>query len=225
MNFSEGLYQAFEVHVNAEDARHMKAYMKDKFEFFGIKAKKRREIFKEYTSSKSDILKTQSRALAKELYASEMREMHMCAIEIVARYCKRKYKEEDLDFIEFLICTNSWWDSVDFIAKQILGQYLIEFPGMTKSMLERFGSSDNMWLNRSTILFQLGYKSKTNEQILYDQCQKFSESTEFFIQKAIGWSLREYAKINPSSVLNFVNSVSLKPLSRREAIRNIVLNE
>ena len=78
-----------------------------------------------------------------------------------------------------------------------------------------------MWLVRSTILYQLGYKKETNEAILFQQCLNHKASNEFFIQKAIGWALREYAKVNLEAVLNFVNKAGLKPLSTREAIRNI----
>ena len=78
-----------------------------------------------------------------------------------------------------------------------------------------------MWLNRSAILFQLGYKTRTDESILFEQCLAHKESKEFFIQKAIGWALREYSKTNPDAVLNFVNSNQLKPLSTREALKRL----
>ncbi len=78
-----------------------------------------------------------------------------------------------------------------------------------------------MWLNRSAILFQLGYKEKTNFDLLKLVCEKHKTSSEFFIQKAIGWSLREYAKINPEAVKNFVTATNLKKLSEKEALKNL----
>jgi 3-methyladenine DNA glycosylase AlkD len=78
-----------------------------------------------------------------------------------------------------------------------------------------------MWLNRSALLFQLGYKQKTNAAILFEECRKQSHSKEFFIQKAIGWALREYAKCCPNKVKQFVAQSDLKPLSRKEALKNI----
>jgi len=78
-----------------------------------------------------------------------------------------------------------------------------------------------MWLNRSAILFQLGYKQKTNADFLFSECLKQSQSKEFFIQKAIGWALREYAKSNPEIVRQFVENSNLKPLSTKEALKNI----
>ena len=126
-----------------------------------------------------------------------------------------------IKLIEKLILNNSWWDSVDTIAKYILGEYLLEFPLETKKVIERFSNSENMWLNRSAILFQLGYKQKTNADFLFSECLKQSHSNEFFIKKAIGWALREYAKSNPEAVKEFVKTSNLKPLSTKEALKNM----
>lgn len=78
-----------------------------------------------------------------------------------------------------------------------------------------------MWLNRSAILFQLDYKSRTDADLLFQLCEKHSFSKEFFIQKSIGWALREYAKTNPHAVTDFVAKTDLKPLSKREALKNL----
>jgi len=134
---------------------------------------------------------------------------------------KNKYKKEDIQLIEKLIITNSWWDSVDVIAKFILGNYLQEFPMETDAVITRFLNSENMWHNRSAILFQLGYKSKTNFDLLRSACEKHKTSKEFYIQKAIGWALREYTKTNPEAVRDYVLTTDLMPLSRKEALRNI----
>ena len=148
--------------------------------------------------------------------------MQYCAIEILIKELKRNYAKEDIQLIEKLIITKSWWDSVDTIAKNILGDYLLEHPLETEKVIERFSNSDNMWLNRSAILFQLGYKQKTNFDLLKSECEKHKNSNEFFIQKAIGWALREYGKNNPEVVKNFVNATNLKNLSKKEALKNIL---
>ena len=79
-------------------------------------------------------IKKNTRNIVLELYNREQRELHYCAIEIAIKELKGNYKKEDIYFIEKLITTNSWWDSVDTIAKYILGQYLIEFPEMIPSI-------------------------------------------------------------------------------------------
>ena len=147
------------------------------------------------------------------------REFHQTAIDLLVKEFKKNFVLEDIRLIEKLIITNSWWDSVDTIAKYILGGYLLQFPSETLKVVERFSNSENMWLNRSAILFQLSYKEKTNFEILKSECEKHKDSNEFFIQKAIGWALRDYSRFNPKGVEVYVNSTNLKPLSRREALR------
>lgn len=221
MTFSSHLSQLFDSNKNVENAIHMKNYMKGKFEFFGIKATERRELLKSIYKQHENEIKSNPKTVIKQLYNLPQREFHMCAIELAYKHLNKKWDKEDIDFIEYLLTTNSWWDSVDYIAKQLLGGYLLIHPIETDKVISAFSNSNNLWLNRSSIIYQLGYKSKTNEAILFAQCLKFKNSEEFFIQKAIGWALREYAKVNPNSVLIFVNSAGLKNLSHKEAIRNI----
>jgi 3-methyladenine DNA glycosylase AlkD len=155
------------------------------------------------------------------LLSKPQRELHYCGIEILIQQLKGNYQKEDIHLIKKLIITNSWWDSVDTISKNILGQYLLEFPFETETVIALFSNSENMWLNRSALLFQLGYKQKTDFELLKSECEKYKESKEFFIQKAIGWALREYSKSNPQAVQNYVYATNLQPLSSKEALKNM----
>jgi 3-methyladenine DNA glycosylase AlkD len=222
MNFLNTLTNLYTSNRNEDFALQMHNYMKCKFNFFGIKATERRILLKTAIDEHKKEVARNYKQIAKDLFQLEEREFHMCAIEIIEKYSRKHYDQEDISLINYLIVNNSWWDTVDFIAKQILGKYLIQYPEKIKDVILKFSNSENLWLIRSTVLFQLGYKSKTNEELLYGLCIINSNSNEFFIKKAIGWSLREYGKTNPKSVLNFVNSTELKPLSKKEAIRNII---
>jgi len=221
MIFINTLELAFKKNSNPENAFAMSKYMKNNFPFFGIKTEDRRRIFKEIWKQNKNKVAENVREIALELYSKPEREFHYCAIEILIKELKGNYKKEDIQLIEKLILKNSWWDSVDTIAKNILGEYLLEFPSETKNVIARFSKSDNMWLNRSAILFQLGYKQKTDADLLFSESLKQAHSKEFFIQKAIGWALREYAKSNPEAVKEFVKTSNLKPLSTKEALKNI----
>nr|WP_315207561.1 DNA alkylation repair protein [uncultured Flavobacterium sp.] len=221
MNFILALENAFEVNQNPENAFAMAKYMKNNFPFFGIKTEERRRIFKEIWKENKEEVSANTRGIALDLYSKPEREFQYCAIEILIKELKGNYKKQDIQLIEKLILNNSWWDSVDTIAKYILGEYLLEFPSETKKVITRFSDSQNMWLNRSAILFQLGYKQRTNVDFLFSECLKQAHSKEFFIQKAIGWALREYAKSNPKIVKEFVEKSNLKPLSTKEALKNI----
>ena len=219
MKFCSDLEADFRKVSNIKLAIPMENYMKNNFSFLGIKTEQRRAIFKSnYEQNKSEV-KSNFRAIAWELFQMKEREFHQTAIDLLLKEFKKKYVLEDIQLIEKLIITNSWWDSVDTIAKYILGGYLLQFPSETLKVIERFSNSENMWLNRSAILFQLSYKEKTDFEILKSECEKHKDSNEFFIQKAIGWALRDYSRFNPKGVEVYVNSTNLKPLSRREALR------
>jgi 3-methyladenine DNA glycosylase AlkD len=221
MGFIKSLETVFQENSNPENAAAMSKYLRNHFSFFGIKTDERRLIFKNIWKENKNEVAENSREIALKLYSKQQRELQYCAIEILIKQLKGNYKKEDILLIEKLIITNTWWDSVDTIAKNILGEYLLEYPLETENVIERFSNSENMWLNRSAILFQLGYKQKTNFDLLKSECEKHKSSNEFFIKKAIGWALREYTKTNPEAVRNFVANTNLKPLSTKEALKNI----
>jgi 3-methyladenine DNA glycosylase AlkD len=221
MSFIHALETAFQENSNPENAIAMSKYMKNKFSFFGIKTTERRTVFKTIWKQNQQEVSENPRTIALTLYAKEQRELHYCAIEILIKELKGNYKKEDVLLIEKLLTTNSWWDSVDTISKYILGQYLLEFPETIEKIVTKFSNSDTMWLNRSAILFQLGYKKNTDFELLKSICNQHQSSSEFFIQKAIGWALREYAKTNPEAVKYYVLVNNLKPLSRKEALKNL----
>lgn len=221
MGFIKELEIAFKENSSPELAIPMENYMKNHFPFYGIKTDKRRLIFKTIWQNYQDEVKQNSREIALQLFAFKEREMHYCGIEILIKNLKKNYKLEDIQLIEKILTTNSWWDTVDTSAKYILGEYLIEFPNETTKVIQRFSDSADMWLNRSAILFQLSYKQKTNAEILFHECVKHAHSKEFFIQKSIGWALREYGRFFPNEVKEFVKKTTLKPLSTKEALKNI----
>ena len=107
------------------------------------------------------------------------------------------------------------------IAKHHLGSYLKLYPTETQKVIKHFSNADHLWLNRSAILFQLDYKQETDTTLLFELCLKHKDTGEFFINKAIGWALREYGKTNPEAVIEFVSANCLAPLSEQEAIRKL----
>jgi 3-methyladenine DNA glycosylase AlkD len=221
MDFITALEKEFVAQANAERSNTMEAYMKNHFQFFGIPMPERRAILKSVSIAYADTTKATARTLALQLYEKPQREFHYCAIELLIQNCSKKLALNDIHWIEKLLLTYSWWDTVDTISKYVLGRYLAQFPEQTNTVIEKFSNSSDIWLNRSTLLFQLDYKKNTNFSVLEAVCEHFKESTEFFIQKAIGWALREYGKTNPIAVQNYVIRTNLKPLSKKEALRSI----
>lgn len=221
MHFITELENTFERNTNAKNALHMAKYMRNLFPFFGIKTNERRAILKSLCKKYPFEIRCNTRAIGWELFTKKERELQYCGIEIIIKNLKNKYEIDDIVWIEQLLTTHSWWDSVDPIAKYILGNYLQQFPKEIPTVVSRFSTTENLWLNRSIILFQLGYKSKTDFNLLQSLCNQHSHTNEFFIRKAIGWALREYSKTNPEAVRQFVFESDLKPLSKKEALKNI----
>ena len=221
MNFITNLENDLRQISKREIAIPMENYMKNNFSFLGIKTDERRAVFKKNYENHKIEIKNNFRAIGWEIFNKKEREFHQCGIDLMVKEFKKNYILEDIQLIEKFIITNSWWDSVDVVAKYLLGNYLIQFPDETFIVIERFSNSQNRWLNRTAIIFQLSYKEKTNFDLLKSECEKHKESKEFFIQKAIGWALRDYSRFNPIGVKEYVNATNLKPLSSREALRNI----
>lgn len=222
MKILQELKSQLEKQVDLADKTQMEEYMRNMFPYYGIKAPKRKQVLKEWMTSHKDTLKNDVRTAVTQLFSEDYRELHYCALDIAMKFMKKKYIIEDISFIENLLTKNSWWDTVDIAAKHILGNYLLQFPEKTESIVQEYSDSKNMWLNRTAIIYQLGYKEKTNKEILFRECTKHAPSQEFFIQKAIGWALREYGKSNPQAVIQFANATELAPLSKKEALRNLI---
>lgn len=223
MDFIKQLEKSFEQNRNTQQALAMSQYMRNKFEFIGIRTPLRRQLLKEIWLDNKQEVTTNCREIAQILFLKEEREYHYCAIDILIKELKNTFLPEDISLITTLITTTSWWDSVDLIAKYLLGGYLENFPEEMENCISQFSDSDCLWLNRSAILFQLGYKQKTDFELLKTICLQHQQSSEFFIQKAIGWALREYAKTSPEQVIQFVMVNNLPTLSKKEALKNLAI--
>ena len=212
----------FEKNRNEFEAEGMSRYMKNRFTYFGIKKPKRAVIQKQWFSIiPEDFTREHKRELVLELWQKEQREFHYVAMDFMAKWKDKELVSEDSEFIEFLLTNHSWWDSVDALASNYLGRYLRVFPKQREIVIKSWRKSENRWLRRSCLIFQLRYKSQTNFELLKSLILEFKHEKEFFIQKAIGWSLREYAKTNPVSVRNFVEESGIQGLAKREALKHI----
>jgi 3-methyladenine DNA glycosylase AlkD len=212
----------FEKNRNEFEAEGMSRYMKNRFTYFGIKKPKRAVIQKQWFSIiPEDFTREHKRELVLELWQKEQREFHYVAMDFMAKWKDKELVSEDSEFIEFLLTNHSWWDSVDALASNYLGRYLRVFPKQREIVIKSWRKSENRWLRRSCLIFQLRYKSQTNFELLKSIILEFKHEKEFFIQKAIGWSLREYAKTNPVSVRNFVEESGIQGLAKREALKHI----
>ncbi len=117
--------------------------------------------------------------------------------------------------------TKSWWDSVDTINIFCIKPYFAKFPDDTFAITQAWIDSNNIWLQRLSIIFQLRLTNKTDIKILERNILQLRDSEEFFVQKAIGWALRDYWRTDPDWIVDFAKKHELKPLSKREALKHI----
>lgn len=199
-------------------AKKQSAYLKDKFELFGIPTPLRKEIQKPFLMKVNLPPKEELTSIITDLWKKPQREFQYFALDLHRKYIK-KLEREDIKLLEFMIVEKSWWDTVDLIASNLVGGYFNLFPEQIETITNTWMKSDNLWLQRSCLLFQLKYKDKINTELLSRFIQPLLGSNEFFINKAIGWILREYTRTNPDWVVHFVESNELSNLSKREALK------
>ena len=196
-------------------AESMSKYMQDKFRFLGVRGATRTEIYKKYFPDARKT-KTIDWNFVESCWNKEEREFQY----VVVYYLKamQKFlKREDISRLKYLIVTKSWWDTVDLLAK-VVGSLVIRIEGYDQIMLE-WSKDSNIWLRRVAILYQLSLKDKVDEIILDKILVNNLGDNEFFINKAVGWALRDYSKYNPEWVREFIkkNKDNMANLSIREA--------
>jgi len=160
----------------------------------------------------------------KLLWDLPYREYQYFALDLLAKF-KNKVPSETINLYSYLITTKSWWDSVDIIASQLVGPIVKKNSTLIDSHIDAWSLSKNIWLKRTSIIYQLRYKKETDTILLSKYIKRSMGTEEFFLNKAIGWALREYGKVNPQYTIDFVASEpALSNLSRRESLRRIEIN-
>jgi 3-methyladenine DNA glycosylase AlkD len=213
------LVKLFEQHANAVNAEGMKAYMLNQFDFYGLKAPVWRKLSKEYFKKALPPFE-EVEAIIKDCWQHSKREMQYVAIELLVCY-QKQWKKETISIIEYILTNKSWWETVDHAATALTGPYFKKFPEQQLKITTKWNKSKNIWLQRSSIMFQKMYRKETDTDLLSKHILDLKDSKEFFIQKAIGWALREHSKTDEKWVQAFVKKHSLSPLSEREALKRI----
>ncbi len=217
-NYVGKVENEFRKHADSETASGQKAYMRNRFEFYGVKSPMRKEIQKMFFAKDKLPAKSEVESVVKELWSRPERELQYFAMELLWKF-RRQIEESDIELLEFIVISRSWWDTVDMIAGRMMGEYFLKFPEKKREYVEKWLASGNIWLQRSATLFQLNYKENMDVELLSYIIQSLLGSNEFFIDKAIGWVLRNFSKTNPDWVKTFTDKTNLSKLSRREALR------
>lgn len=211
----EELKSLMREHRSEENRFYMEKYMRNQFPFLGIKTPERREILKGFlktydTFHLRDVL---------SLYEEEEREFRYTALSLLERYVE-KLRYEDLEELLVLALTDPWWDTIDSFSPSIFGPMALKDQRVKEKMRDLI-YEENIWLKRISILFQLKYKDKMDEALLTEAIINNAHTKEFFVDKAIGWVLREYSKTKPQFVRRFLTEHELSSLSVRECSKYI----
>jgi 3-methyladenine DNA glycosylase AlkD len=202
--------------ADPERAIPMRAYMKDIAPFLGVSKPERDKAQKQFgLPEPGDEI-----AACNLLYQYDEREFHYIATSVLRKRAKQLQPEALTDLKRFAQ-THSWWDTIDELTKSV-GAVVTQHPELIAE-LDEWVRHPDFWVQRTAILHQLGAGEKTDVDRLFRLCLVQAANPEFFVRKAIGWALRDYAWTDPEAIREFVNQhrAQFSPLTVREALKNV----
>ncbi len=211
------LQTLFEQHANPAEAIPMAAYMRNQFTYLGIKTPQSTALQKQFYAQHGLPALADLAPILRALWNLPPREYQYVAIGLLDKFATQ-LPPDFITTLEDLLTTKSWWDTVDSLTGPV-GVHFRRYPDIKTAWLGKWRQADNFWLRRMTILFQLGYKKDTDFPLMCEIIRENLGSTEFFINKAIGWALRQYSRVDAPAVRAFVTTTPLHPLSAREALK------
>lgn len=189
--------------ADAETAAAMARYLKTEMPFYGVKSPVRRPVYREVRARLQPETDEEYAHVVRAFWRLPHREEKYLAIGLAGDY-RHFNTSKHLDLHRDIIVEGAWWDFVDPVAVKCVGRALLAERSVVAPVMEEWVESTDFWLRRSALLAHLGHKERTDEAVLFDHCLRLAHENEFFIRKAIGWVLREYAKTAPVSVARFV---------------------
>ena len=224
----------FEANSDPDYAVWIKKYMRDQFEFHGLRSPIRRQLG-------VDIFKTvglvrdedeggcwsgeQVHTLIRLLWKQPERDYQMFALDVARKVIDKTLYDfkQAAALCRFMISEKSWWDTVDEIANHLVGGLVLRYPSQGLALMNKWIKDDHLWIRRSAIIHQLSYRKNCKQDVLFRYCLACAHETDFFIRKAIGWALRQHAYVNPSAVKGFIrsNDEKLSPLSKKEGLKHL----
>ena len=212
------LFDEFRAAADPVRAVKMSAYMRDQFPFLGIQTPNRKNLSKE--ALKQLGAEPVDWDFINKCWEQPEREFQYLALDYLTKI-KHKLNKSDVVKLKKLAVTKSWWDTVDGLD-QVVGDIALRHPEVNKTLLQ-WSTDGNFWLRRLAIDHQLGRNEKTDTELLAAIIVNNLGQKKFFINKAIGWALRDYSKTNPQWVRNFITAHKnqLSPLSIKEASKHL----
>jgi 3-methyladenine DNA glycosylase AlkD len=209
--------------ANPQKAIGMQAYMKSAMPYYGINMPELRAISRGVFDGSAMQCEEWRKTIVDLWRGAHYREERYAALYLLAMKRHRNCLTPNLmPMLEEMVVTGAWWDMVDELA-HVIGDLLRANPKRMKPLMRKWSKDSNLWKRRVSIICQLGFKRDTDLDLLYANIEPNLADRDFFIRKAIGWALRQYAWTDPKEVARYVcsNEARLSGLSRREALKNI----
>ncbi len=215
------LEEAFAAAGDPDRAVGMRRYMRDQFAFFGVPTPQRRAITRQVLGPLGPPSPVDLEALGPLAWIVDEREVQYAAVDVLARHVQLA-RPELLDVVGSLVTTKSWWDTVDALASNVVGPLVRRHPSLVAT-LDVWIAGDELWLARTAILHQLGYRVDTDVDQLFRYSLAWASHQDFFARKAIGWALRQYARTDADAVRTFLAAHDdvLSALTVREASKHL----
>ncbi|GAA5054407.1 3-methyladenine DNA glycosylase AlkD [Thermocatellispora tengchongensis] len=219
----DAVRDALKAAAEPDKAEAMRAYMKSDLPFLGVQATPRRAALKRVFAEHRIATAPEWRRTVLSIWReAEYREERYAAIELSGfRYYKSWQTLYTLPMYEEMIVSGAWWDYVDELAIHRIGHLLLTFPDTMRPLMLEWSRDADLWKRRTSILCQNKFRDRTDLGLLYACIENSLSDTDFFARKAIGWALREYAKVDPREVVRYVEHHGIAGLSRREALKNV----
>ena len=197
------------------------AYMRDRFAFLGVPAPELRRIERAAVTGLPPPDEAALRSTALALWEREQREYQYVACYHLGRHAAVP-GPGFLPTLRTLITTKAWWDTVDPLATRVTADLVRRHPALVAEM-DAWARDDDKWLVRTAILHQLHHGAATDTGRLFGYCAAQAGHRDFFVRKAIGWALRQYARTDPGAVRAFLDDHrdQLSGLSVREAAKHL----
>lgn len=214
----ESIRATFSAHADAENARHMKRYMKERFDFYGIKTPGRKALSRRLIEERGLPAGEELKILCRACFEEPHREVQYFVNDLMQRATPR-LDASFLDLYDELMPRRAWWDSVDFLAPKLAGKLLLRYPARIAPLTGRWIESDDFWYQRAALIYQLNYREQTDGDRLFAYVRRRAASKEFFVQKGAGWALRQYSRVAPEAVVRFIEATPLPALTAREGLK------
>jgi 3-methyladenine DNA glycosylase AlkD len=223
MSLGKAVREALREAAEPDKAAAMQAYMKSDMPFLGVQAGPRRAALKRVFADHRIASAPEWRREVLELWReADYREERYAAIELTGHRHYRDFQTlYTVPMYEEMIVTGAWWDLVDELATHRMGGLLTAFPDSMRPLVLEWAHDADLWKRRTAILCQNRFRDRTDTALLYACIEPSLSDNDFFARKAIGWALREYAKVNPREVIRYVRAKGISGLSRREALKNL----